>query len=338
MDIKVPSHKPLEFMPINISYALELIGKSHEKNEVSTPPAALYDPRNYVMRQGGKRMRSLLCLIGYGLYKDDLEQALDLAYAVELFHNFTLVHDDIMDEAPTRRGQPAVHAAYDTSSAILTGDVMLIEVYKRLAQLNYHAPLEMIQIMNTAAKEVCEGQSYDMTFEKKDDVSLPDYLEMIELKTAVLLGAAIEMGAKLAGASEVDQVHLRKYAINSGVSFQLQDDFLDVYGDPEKFGKKVGGDIIQGKKTYLYLRALALMEESDRVGLKDLYTSTSIEEEDKVARVRAIFDELFIPNYCDEAKKAFHDLSLSHLEMTSLSEETKKELADFSLKLMNRSN
>jgi len=249
-----------------------------------------------------------------------------------------LVHDDIMDEAPTRRGQPAVHAAYDTSSAILTGDVMLIEVYKRLAQLNYHAPLEMIQIMNTAAKEVCEGQSYDMTFEKKDDVSLPDYLEMIELKTAVLLGAAIEMGAKLAGASEVDQVHLRKYAINSGVSFQLQDDFLDVYGDPEKFGKKVGGDIIQGKKTYLYLRALALMEESDRVGLKDLYTSTSIEEEDKVARVRAIFDELFIPNYCDEAKKAFHDLSLSHLEMTSLSEETKKELADFSLKLMNRSN
>jgi len=325
-------------MPLNISYALELIGKSHEKNEISSSPAALYDPRNYVMRQGGKRMRSLLCLLGYGLYKQDLKEALDLAYAIELFHNFTLVHDDIMDEAPTRRGQPAVHAAYDTSSAILTGDAMLIEVYDRLSRLDYHSPLEMIQIMNTTAREVCEGQSYDMSFEKAAAVSITDYLQMIELKTAVLLGAALEMGAKLAGASDVDQDHLRKYAINSGIAFQLQDDYLDVYGDPEKFGKKVGGDIIQGKKTYLYLRALNLMEESDRVGLEELYTSTSINDEDKVARVRDIFDELFIPTYCEEAKKAFYDLSLSHLEMTSLSTESKKELADFSLKLMNRSN
>jgi len=317
---------------------LELIGKSHEKNEISSSPAALYDPRNYVMRQGGKRMRSLLCLLGYGLYKQDLKEALDLAYAIELFHNFTLVHDDIMDEAPTRRGQPAVHAAYDTSSAILTGDAMLIEVYDRLSRLDYHSPLEMIQIMNTTAREVCEGQSYDMSFEKAAAVSITDYLQMIELKTAVLLGAALEMGAKLAGASDVDQDHLRKYAINSGIAFQLQDDYLDVYGDPEKFGKKVGGDIIQGKKTYLYLRALNLMEESDRVGLEELYTSTSINDEDKVARVRDIFDELFIPTYCEEAKKAFYDLSLSHLEMTSLSTESKKELADFSLKLMNRSN
>lgn len=325
-------------MLINISYALELIGKSHQKNEVLFSPAALYEPRNYVMRQGGKRMRSLLCLIGYGLYKEDLKQALNLAYAVELFHNFTLVHDDIMDDAPTRRGQPAVHVAYDTSSAILTGDAMMIEVYDRLARLDYHSPLEMIQIMNKVAKEVCEGQSYDMTYESKDDVTLTEYLEMIELKTGVLLGASIEMGAKLAGASQVDQEHLRKYAISSGVAFQLQDDYLDVYGDPAVFGKKVGGDIIQGKKTYLYLRALALMEDSDRVGLQDLYNSSSIEDEDKVARVRAIFDELFIPTYCDEAKKAFHDLSLSHLEMTSISDESKQALADFSLQLMNRTN
>ncbi len=325
-------------MPINISYALDLIGKSHEKNQITSAPAALYEPRNYVMGQGGKRMRSLLCLIGYGLYKKDLENALDLAYAIELFHNFTLVHDDIMDEAPTRRGQPSVHTTYGTSSAILTGDAMLIEVYERLSQLDYHAPLEMINILSTAAKEVCEGQSYDMTYEESDEVSLTEYLTMIELKTAVLLGAAIEMGAKLAGASELDQAHLRKYAISSGVSFQLQDDYLDVYGDPKVFGKKVGGDIIQGKKTYLYLRALALMEESDRVGLVDLYTSTSIKDEDKVARVRDIFNELFIPTYCEEAKKAYFDLSLSHLEMTSLSEEAKKQLADFSLQLMNRKN
>jgi len=196
----------------------------------------------------------------------------------------------------------------------------------------------MINVMTKTAREVCEGQSYDMSFETRDDVTITEYLRMIELKTAVLLGAAIELGAKLAGASSEDQEHLRKYAINSGVAFQLQDDFLDVYGDPEIFGKKVGGDIVQGKKTYLYLRALNLLEPKDKQGLIDLYSSSDIPEHEKVKRVTDIFNELFLPTYCEEAKKAYYELSLSHLEMTSLDTSAKEELAAFSLKLMNRSN
>lgn len=325
-------------MALNISYAIDLIGESHLKNEYKFPPEQLYEPRNYVMKQGGKRMRSILCLMGYSLFKDDVKAALDLAYAIELFHNFTLVHDDIMDEAPTRRGLPSVHTAYDIPSAILTGDVMLIEVYERLSRLNHPDPLSFIKVMSQTAKEVCEGQSYDMSFETTEEVSIAEYLKMIELKTAVLLGAAIELGAKLSGASDKDQEHLRKYAINSGISFQLQDDFLDVYGDPALFGKKVGGDIIQGKKTYLYLRALDLLEVGDRKFLKELYANSDLDEKEKVARVTGIFDELFIPNYCEEAKKAYYDLAVSHLDMTSLSDEDKKDLANFSLKLMNRTS
>lgn len=325
-------------MALNISYAIDLIGESHLKNEYKLPPKELYEPRNYIMRHGGKRMRSILCLIGYGLYQEDVESAIDLAYAIELFHNFTLVHDDIMDDAPTRRGKPSVHMAYDIPTAILSGDAMLIEVYERLANLNHPAPLEFIKVMSQTAKEVCEGQSYDMSYENRDNVSIADYLQMIELKTAVLLGASIELGAKLAGANDKDQEHLRKYAISSGVAFQLQDDYLDVYGDPALFGKKVGGDIIQGKKTYLYLRALDLMEGSDKVHFTGLYANTDLDESEKIARVTNIFNELFIPNYCDEAKKAYYDLALSHLAMTSLSEEDRSELAGFSLKLMNRTS
>lgn len=325
-------------MALNISYASDLIGESHLKNENKMPPTELYEPRNYIMRHGGKRVRSLLCMIGYGLYQEDLATALDLAYAIELFHNFTLVHDDIMDDAPTRRGKPSVHEAYDIPTAILSGDAMLIEVYDRLARLNHPAPLEFIKVMSQTAKEVCEGQSYDMSYETLDKVSIADYLHMIELKTGVLLGASIELGAKLAGASDKDQEHLRKYAISSGVAFQLQDDYLDVYGDPALFGKKVGGDIIQGKKTYLYLRALELMEDPDKTHFAELYTNTDLDEAEKISRVTHIFNELFIPNYCEEAKKAYYDLALSHLAMTSLSEEDKSELADFSLKLMNRTS
>jgi len=323
-------------MPINISQAADLIAVSHTNNHEGKEPKGLYEPRNYIMSHGGKRMRSILCLIGYGFYKADQAEALDLAYAIELFHNFTLVHDDIMDEAPTRRGRPSVHTEYSIPSAILTGDAMLIEVYERLGNLDYANPLEMVMILSGVAREVCEGQSMDMDFETREDVSIAEYLKMIELKTAVLLGAAIEMGAKLAGASQKDQEHLRKYATNSGISFQIQDDYLDVYGDPEVFGKKVGGDIIQGKKTYLYLRALDLLEAEDKEGLRQLYNRADLDEAEKVTRVRAIFDELFLPNYCEEVKKAYHDLAASHLAQTSLTTEQKEDLSNFSLQLMNR--
>lgn len=323
-------------MALNISHAHDLIEQCHQKNTGERSPAELYDPCNYIMKQGGKRLRSIFCLMGYELYRQDVERACDLAYAVELFHNFTLVHDDIMDAATLRRGVPTVHHQYDTNKAILSGDVMIIEVFDRLLKIDSPKRQEMIGLMTTTAREVCEGQSMDMTFEEKSDVTIPSYLKMIELKTAVLLGAALRLGAMHAGASDQDQKHLYKFASNAGISFQLQDDYLDVYGDPKTFGKRVGGDIIQGKKTYLYLRALELLNEKDRSHFEGLYNNQTLEDEDKVKRVTNVFDELYLPTYCTEAKEAFFSLALSHLDYVSISDTQKEELTSFARSLMDR--
>ncbi|MCL4114298.1 UNVERIFIED_CONTAM: hypothetical protein GTU68_002927 [Idotea baltica] len=288
------------------------------------------------MSMGGKKLRSLFCLLGYQLYHEDIAKALDAAYCIELFHNFSLVHDDIMDEAELRRGQSAVHIKYGNNAAILSGDVMLIEVYQRLAKLEVSDKINVIELFSTVAREVCEGQSMDMTFETEDKVSIEEYLEMIRLKTAVLLGLALRVGALMAGASKTDQEHLNQFAIYAGISFQLQDDYLDVYGDPEKFGKKVGGDIIQGKKTYLYLRALELLGEPEKEEFARFYSSSDILDESKVERVRSIFDELYIPHYCEEAKSAFFDLAKSHLDVVQLPASKKEALIAFAIKLMNR--
>lgn len=323
-------------MTLDLDTALNLIEQTHETNMSTAEPKELYEPRNYIMGLGGKKMRSVFCMMGYGLYKEDVGASAELAYAIELFHNFTLVHDDIMDEATLRRGKPAVHQRYDTNKAILSGDVMLIEVYDRLLKIDPTTDKSMLQLFSQTAREVCEGQSMDMTFEEQDDVSIAAYLKMIELKTAVLLGAALTLGAMLGGASEKDQKHLYKFAVNAGVSFQLQDDYLDVYGDPKTFGKKVGGDIIQGKKTYLYLRALELLEGTDRESFIKLYTSTELSESEKVKKVRAVFDELYLANYTEEAKEAFYDLALSHLNEVNIGDVDKKNLGAFARKLMNR--
>ena len=323
-------------MILNISQALEVIRKSDEKNINRREPSALFEPRNYIMSLGGKRMRSIFCLMGYSLYKDDYNTAADLAYAIELFHNFTLVHDDIMDDATLRRGKATVHEKYDVNSAILSGDVMLVEVYERLCRLDTPHALEIIGLFSETAREVCEGQSMDMVFEETKDVSIEEYLKMIELKTAVLLGASLRLGALLGGASANDQEHLYRFGTHAGVSFQIQDDYLDVYGDPETFGKKVGGDIIQGKKTYLYLRAMNMLEGPEREAFHQLYTSESEDEEDKVLRVRNVFDELFIANYCHEAKDAFFQLALSHLSQVDISEEQRGNLQAFAEKLKDR--
>ena len=325
-------------MPLNISQAQELLASYNSNNLTCAEPRGLYDPRDYIMSMGGKKLRSLFCLLGYQLYKDDISKALDAAYCIELFHNFSLVHDDIMDEADLRRGQPAVHIKYGNNAAILSGDVMLIEVYQRLAKLEVEDKITVIELFSKVAREVCEGQSMDMAFETLDLVSIEEYLEMIRLKTAVLLGLSLRVGALMAGASESDQEHLNQFAINAGVAFQLQDDYLDVYGDPEKFGKKVGGDIIQGKKTYLYLRAVQLLNEKERKGFIEFYSSSNAQPFSKVDRVRSIFDELYIPHYCEEAKTAFFDLAKSHLDVVNLPEDKKVELKDFALTLMNRNS
>lgn len=323
-------------MSFDIQLAIDLLTRHHQSNTLDREPRELYDPRDYIMSQGGKKMRSLLCLMGYGLYQEDLTQMLDLAYCVELFHNFSLVHDDIMDDAELRRGQPSVQAKYGPNAAILTGDVMLIEVYQRLTEIQDVNQLDVIRIFNNVAQEVCDGQSMDMTFETRSDVSIAEYLEMIKLKTAVLLGLSLRLGAIKGGASEADQNHLYQFGVNAGIAFQLQDDYLDVYGDPAKFGKKVGGDIIQGKKTYLYLRALELIHEDEREEFATFYANSDLENEEKVARVRSIFDELHIPVYCQEAKDSFFGLAKSHLDVVNTSDEKKEELRSFAIQLMNR--
>ncbi len=321
-------------MYINIPKALNLISQFHIDNNHALSPPELYEPRNYIMAMPGKKMRALLCLMGYGLFKSDVENAVEVSYIVELFHNFTLVHDDIMDEAVLRRGMDAVHVKYDQSSAILSGDVMLIEVYDRLSQLEHVK--DFLPLFNKMAREVCEGQSMDMAFEKRDDVTIVEYLKMIELKTAVLLGCSLQMGAIKAGASCQDQNHLYQFGVNAGIGFQLQDDLLDVYGDPKLFGKKVGGDIIQGKKSYLFLRALDLLEEKDRNNFVSLYESQELNENEKVSRVRSIFDELYIRNYCEEAKSAYFQLATTHLNEVSVDDSKKNDLLDFSKGLLNR--
>lgn len=234
-------------------------------------PQGLYDPINYIMGLAGKRIRPVLVLLGYQLYRDDIEKALPLAYAVELFHNFSLVHDDIMDAAPLRRGQPTVHKLYGQSSAILSGDAMLILVYRYLAQLETPSLKNILDCFNTTALEVCEGQQLDMEFESAVEISIEAYLNMIELKTAALLGGSLELGAILAGAPESDTKCLSLFGRNFGIAFQLQDDYLDTFGDAVLFGKKIGGDIAQNKKTYLYLKALQVADHSSRQTLQKYY-------------------------------------------------------------------
>ncbi len=321
-------------MYINLSETIAAIAASHDKYSLDKQPVSLYEPRNYIMNMAGKKMRSLLCCLSYGLYKEDIDQVLDVAYIVELFHNFSLVHDDIMDDADVRRGVPSVHKKYDESTAILSGDVMLIEVYERLASLK--DAIQYINSFNHVARLVCEGQAMDMDFEKRDDVTIAEYLTMIEYKTAVLLGLSLKLGAKHAGASPQDQERLYYFGVHAGVGFQLQDDYLDVYGDPKKFGKKVGGDIIQGKKTYLYLRAKELLGSKEKEDFTELYLSQTIGEAEKVKRVTKIFDELYIKNYCEEAKNAFFDLALSHMNMVSADNAKKIELIEFSRSLLDR--
>ena len=247
----------------SLSQLQELFQKYISDNQFSDTPTELYDPVNYILSLGGKRLRPILLLMAYNLFKTDVEKALPAAFSVEVFHNFSLMHDDIMDKAPLRRGKPAVHIKYNESTGILSGDVMLIYAFKYLMKLeDQNSLLEIIKLFNQIAIDVCEGQQFDMNFENRTEVTIDEYINMIGLKTAALLAGAMKMGALIAGASDKDAQLLYDFGKNVGIAFQLQDDILDTFGDPEKFGKKVGGDIAQNKKTYLALRAMELANAS----------------------------------------------------------------------------
>ena len=276
------------------SQLLEMFERHISQLSLPDDPSMLYNPIRYALEEGGKRMRPVLTLMAYNLYADDVERALPAAMAVEIFHNFTLLHDDIMDNAAVRRGRPSVYAKWGNNVAILSGDVMLIEAYKQLQGIaDEHLP-QVLARFNTMSSQVCEGQQYDMDFENRQKVAVVEYMNMIELKTAALLSGSMTIGAILAGASDSDVNKLYRAATEVGLAFQLQDDLLDSYGD-ERLGKKIGGDILEGKKTYLMIISLSHASEQQREVLRTTHLRNDLTDEQKIATVKAIYDELGAP-------------------------------------------
>jgi geranylgeranyl diphosphate synthase type II len=292
---------------------LALIESEIRKTSFGRQPASLYQPIRYIMSLGGKRMRPMLTCLGYAAFKRDVARVIPFAVATEAFHNFTLMHDDIMDNAPLRRGKATVHEKWNVNTAILSGDVMLVRVYDLFLQLEGRQLKQVLQMFNICAAEVCEGQQWDMEFETRKTVSEKEYLNMIRLKTAVLLGFSLELGAVLAGASAKDRALLKSFGVNLGIGFQLMDDLMDVYADQKKFGKQVGGDIIANKKTFLLINALALARGADKTALLKWLRATRFKPAEKVKAVTALYNKLGIPQKVERKiaayfKKAFADL------------------------------
>ncbi len=300
-------------------------------------PAELYEPCSYILGLGGKRLRPALTLMAYELFGDDVDVALPVAWAVELFHNFSLMHDDIMDAAPLRRGQPTVHARWNTSTAILSGDALLIQAYRQLASFADEPAIpKLLDTFNRIAIGVCEGQQLDLNFEQRPDVSVNEYLHMIELKTAVLLGGALEMGALCARASNEDAAALYEFGCLAGIAFQIQDDLLDTYGDPAKFGKQVGGDIVQNKKTLLVLKTQEVAPEADRLELQQWLDTPTDDPAEKIAAVRRLFDRNGIADMIEAEKEQFRQLAFDRLDAVSASIQRKTALREAVSTLLDR--
>lgn len=303
--------------------------------DFSGKPAELYDPIGYTMTQGGKRIRPTLCLLAAQLFGGDLKTAMNLALAVEVFHNFTLVHDDIMDEAPIRRGKPAVHAKWNRDVAILSGDVMFVQAYQLLAKGNPEKLSQMLTVFNQTAIEVCEGQQFDMNFETREDVTSVNYIEMIRLKTAVLLACSLQLGAFESGASEKDAKLIYEFGEKIGIAFQIQDDFLDCYAKQEDFGKRVGGDIISNKKTFLMLTALEHSNDTQLARLNALM-NTKASDQEKVTGVLEIYNELNIPELTKTEMQSYFDKAMLALEQIDASVDLKQPLIELAEMLMMR--
>ncbi|PRY84579.1 polyprenyl synthetase family protein [Mongoliibacter ruber] len=277
-------------------------------------PSELYEPISYIMSLGGKRIRPLLTLLSYSLYKSDFENILAPAAAVEVFHNFTLMHDDIMDDAPLRRGQATVHEKWNPNTAILSGDVMLVRAYGMLVDIDPLLLPKCIRLFNQTAAEVCEGQQHDMNFEAIDIVQEEAYIDMIRLKTAVLLGFALELGALLAGKNDQEAKKLYDFGVNIGIGFQLKDDLLDVYADKAKFGKQVGGDIIANKKTFLLIKAKELATGKVKDDLEKWIAAKDFDKEEKVRAVTAIYDQLGIKSLTEQKMQEYFDKGFAQFE------------------------
>ena len=304
--------------------------------QFNSEPRDLYEPIRYMISLGGKRMRPVLTLMGCDLFKGDIIPALDPAIGIEVFHNFTLMHDDIMDNAPMRRAKPTVHTRWNPNVAILSGDTMFVKSCQLMMRAPDHCLREVMDLFHVTAIEVCEGQQLDMDFEQKNHVTPEEYIHMISYKTAVLLAAALKTGALIAGAPATDSDHLYEFGRCIGIAFQLKDDILDVYGDAGKFGKLSGGDIIANKKTMLLIKALELARDNDATELSAWITGSGHEPEAKVRAVTAIFDRLGVKEIAEAEMEKYFEFALRHLSAIQVPEERKAPLKEFAEMLMVR--
>ncbi|WP_288592124.1 polyprenyl synthetase family protein [uncultured Prevotella sp.] len=299
-------------------------------------PKSLYDPIEYVLAAGGKRIRPSFVLMAYNLFHDDVDRILPVATALETYHNYTLLHDDLMDKADMRRGRPTVHKKWDDNTAILSGDTMLVLAYEHLAKCDTKYLKPALDLFTETALEVSEGQQFDMEFETRNDVAEEEYIEMIRLKTSVLLACALKMGAVVAGASDADANALYAFGEKVGLAFQLQDDLLDVYGDPKVFGKAIGGDITSNKKTFMLINAFNRADAETRAELERWTTATEFDPAEKIAAVTEIYNRLGINKLAEQRIKEYFEQSRQHLDELSVSDDRKAVLREYTERMMNR--
>lgn len=316
----------------------ELVSAEMAKLDWTSEPAGLYQPIGYVLSMGGKRLRPALTLMACNLYTDELRPAIAPALGIEVFHNFTLLHDDIMDRADIRRGRPTVHKKWDDNTAILSGDVMQIAAYQLIGQTPENYLKQILELFSKTAREICEGQQYDVDFENRDEVQAEEYLEMIRLKTAVLLACSLKTGAIIGGTDDRDAAELYNFGINLGLAFQLKDDLLDVYGDEATFGKKIGGDILCNKKTYLLIHALKLAKGADFDNLSNYLKKSYQQPDEKIKLVTEMYNKLGVKKICEDKMMFYFDKAVANLENLQVETAKKHELRKLAEKLLSRND
>lgn len=315
---------------------LKMVNEALEQLPYDRKPASLYEPIRYVLSLGGKRIRPVLMLMAYNLWKDDPERIMMQALGLETYHNFTLLHDDVMDNADMRRGHETVHKKWNANQAILSGDTMLLQAFERIESCEPDKLQEVFKVFLVTAYEIGEGQQFDVEFETRNDVTEEEYIEMIRLKTSVLLACAVKIGAILAGASKEDADSIYKFGEQIGLAFQLQDDLLDVYGDPKVFGKNIGGDITSNKKTYMLINAVNCANAQQREELMRWIDAKTFDREEKVKAVTRLYDEIGIRQLCEQKMEACYEIGLEHLAKVSVSDERKAILKAYAASMMKR--
>ena len=323
-------------MTYTSGYLESKINKAIEELNFDKQPKSLFDPIEYILSLGGKRLRPILAYMATNLFSDNIDNATASAIGLEIFHNFSLLHDDLMDNASIRRGEPTVHIKWDANTAVLSGDAMLIDAYKYITKVDTDVLPAILDVFTTTAMQVCEGQQYDMDFEKRLNVKESEYIEMIRLKTAVLLAASLKIGAIIGNAGEEDANKLYDFGINIGLAFQLKDDLLDVYGNPIEFGKNIGGDILCNKKTFLLIKALENSDDKSNAILQQWITAESFDPKSKINAVKEIYDNLKLESLTDKLIQKYYIAALNCLSGVNVSNEKKEQLLIYTNNLMNR--